>query len=81
MRFPKGTKAFWDDTHYIFYVDPNVRSMILSNILIYIWCAYDDRNGNAYDSALGHRSWTGPNMLKFLITCQLKGEMAVVAES
>jgi len=25
VRFPKGTKAFWDDTHYIFYVDPNVR--------------------------------------------------------
>jgi len=25
VRFPKGMKAFWDDTHYIFYVDPNVR--------------------------------------------------------
>merc|ERR1712130_21462 len=25
VSFPKGTKAFWDDTHYIFYVDPTVR--------------------------------------------------------
>ena len=25
MKFPKDTEAFWDDTHYIHYIDPHVR--------------------------------------------------------
>ncbi len=25
VKFPKSTKAFWDDNHYIIYCDPNIR--------------------------------------------------------
>ena len=32
VRFPKGMKAFWDDTHYIYYVDPEVRLITFSII-------------------------------------------------
>ena len=58
VRFPKGMKAFWDDTHYIFYVDPNVRSITFSLIFL---------NLN--------------RILKFVITFEIKGEVAIVAES
>ena len=75
MRFPKGTKAFWDDTHYIFYVDPNVRLTTVSNCFLYFWCAYDD--GNEMPMTLHWHIVTG----FVLITHQLKGEVAAVAKS
>jgi hypothetical protein len=41
VKFPKSTKAFWDDNQYIIYCDPNIRGnyQVQSTSILCTFCS------------------------------------------